>query len=95
MIIMKGRKKVRGMMKKKLADEIGEAFVRLHCSHFYWYRESPLIMGSFSRGVIVCANCGKKKFIEQLNDSEVIVGPWRVNKHTSGAKMAESEDKKC
>jgi hypothetical protein len=39
-------------MKKKLADEIGKAFVRLHCSHWYWHRESPFEIGSFSRGDI-------------------------------------------
>ena len=64
-------------MKKKLANKIGNAYKRLHCPHFYWHRESPLMMGSFSRGVIVCNNCGKKKLIEQLKDSEVIVEPWR------------------
>ena len=62
---------------KKLADEIGKAFARLHCSHWYWHRESPFAMGSLSRGIIVCNNCGKRKFIEQLKDNEVLVDPWR------------------
>ena len=62
-------------MKKKLSDEIGKAFIRLHCSHWYWHRESPFATGSFSRGIIVCNNCGKRKFIEQLNDIEVLVEP--------------------
>lgn len=48
------------------------------CSHWYWHRESALNMGSFSRGVIVCNNCGKKKLIEQLKDDEVLVEPWGV-----------------
>lgn len=60
-------------MKKKLADEIGKAFVRLHCSHWYWHMESPFVMGSLSRGVVVCNNCGKRKFIEELKDSEVLI----------------------
>lgn len=77
-------------MKKKLADEIGKAFVRLHCSHCYWHRESPLETGSFSRGIIVCNNCGKKKLIEQLKDSEILVEPWRVKDYLP---RAESEDK--
>lgn len=64
-------------MKKKLADEIGKAFVRLHCSHWYWHNESPLIMGSLSRVIIVCNNCGKRKLIEELKDSEVLVESWR------------------
>ena len=71
-------------MKKKLADKIGKAFIRLHCSHWYWHRESPLYFGSYSRGVIVCCNCGKKKLIEQLKDSEILVGPWRVNDYITG-----------
>lgn len=73
-------------MKKKLADEIGKAFARLHCSHWYWHRESPLEMGSFSRGVIVCNNCGKRKFIEQLKDSEILVEPWRYEDYLTGRK---------
>lgn len=73
-------------MKKKLADEIWKAFIRLHCSHWYWHRESPLEFGSFSRGVIVCNNCGKKKLIEQLKDSEVLVEPWRVNDYLTDRK---------
>ena len=63
-------------MNKKLADEIGKAFIRLHCPHFYWHNESPLMMGSFSRGIIVCNNCGKRKLVEQLKDDEVLV-EWR------------------
>ena len=65
-------------MKKKLADEIGKAYARLHCNHWYWHRESPLKMGSLSGGVIVCNNCRKKKLIKQLKDDEVLVEPWRV-----------------
>ena len=64
-------------MKKKLADEIRKAFIRLHCPHFYWHNESPLMMGSFSRGIIVCNNCGRRKLIEQLKDDEVLVEWWR------------------
>lgn len=64
-------------MKKKLADEIGKAFVRLHCSHWYWHRAIEFEKGSFNRGIIVCDNCGKRKPIEQLKDSEVLVEPWR------------------
>lgn len=73
-------------MKKKLVDKIGEVYKRLHCSHFYWHTESPLNMGSFSRGVIVCCNCGKKKLIEQLKDSEVLVQPWRYKDYLTGRK---------
>ena len=58
-------------MKKKLADEIGKAFVRLCCPHWYWHRES------LSRGIIICNNCGKRKFIEELKDIEVLVEPWQ------------------
>ena len=64
-------------MNKKLADEIDKAFIRLHCPHFYWHNESPLMMGSFSRGIIVCDNCDKRKTIEQLKDDEVLVEWWR------------------
>ena len=71
-------------MKKKLTDEIGKAYIRLYCSHWYWYRESPLNVGSFSRGVIVCNNCGKKKLIEELKDSEVLVEPRRVKDYLKG-----------
>ena len=73
-------------MKKKLADEIGKAFVRLHCPHWYWHRESSLEFGSYSRGVIVCNNCGKKKLIEQLKDSEVLVEPWRYKEYLQDRK---------
>ena len=73
-------------MKKKLADEIGQAFVRLHCSHWYWHRENPLEFGSYSRGVIVCNNCGKRKLIEELKDSEVLVDPWRYKEYFQGRK---------
>ena len=73
-------------MKKKLADEIGKAFAKLHCQHWYWHRESPLEFGSFSRGVIVCNNCGKKKLIEQLKDSEVVVEPWMYKDYITGRK---------
>ena len=65
-------------MRKKLAAEIGKAFVRLHCSHWYWHRESPFETGSFSRGVIVCNNCGKRKFIEHKKDMEIVVEPKRL-----------------
>ena len=51
---------------------------RLFCPHWYWHNASSLEMGSFSRGVIVCNDCGKKKLIEQLKDYEVLVEPWRV-----------------
>ena len=64
-------------MKKKLADEIGKAFKRLHCPHWYWHYSSPLDKGSFSRGVIVCNNCGKTKLINWLKDDEVLVEWWR------------------
>lgn len=73
-------------MKKKLADEIGKAFKRLHCSHWYWHRESPFETGSFSRGVIVCNNCGKRKLIEQLKDSEVLEEPWIYKDYLTGRK---------
>lgn len=73
-------------MKKKLADEIGKAFVRLHCPHWYWHRESPLEFGSYSRGVIVCNNCGKKKLIEQLKECEVLVDTWRYKDYLTGRK---------
>jgi hypothetical protein len=69
-------------MKKELANKIR----RLYCSHWYWHRESPLAMGSFSRGIIVCNNCGKRKFIEQLKDSEVLVEPWRYEDYLTGRK---------
>lgn len=59
-------------MTKKVKDLIGKAFLRLHCSHFYWRNASPLEMGSFCRGVIVCKCCGKKKLIEELKDYEVL-----------------------
>ena len=73
-------------MKKKLADEIGKAFIRLHCSHWYWHRESPLEFGSYSRGVIVCNNCGKKKPIEQLKECEVLVDTWRYKDYLTSRK---------
>ena len=68
-------------MKKKLADEIGKAYKRLHCPHWYWHNASPLEtlkMGSFCRGVIVCNNCGKTKLIEELKDHEIVVEWWQV-----------------
>lgn len=71
-------------MKKKLSDEIGKAFIRLHCSHWYWHRENPLEFGSFSRGVIVCNNCGKKKLIEELKEHEVLVDWWRYKDYLTG-----------
>lgn len=64
-------------MKKKLANEIGKAFIRLHCSHWYWHRESPFGITGFTHGTIVCNNCGKRKCIEELKDSEILVEPWR------------------
>lgn len=64
-------------MKKKLADEIGKAFRRLNCSHWYWRRESPFGITGFTRGTIVCTYCGKRKLIEELKDSEALVEPWR------------------
>lgn len=64
-------------MKKKLADEIGKAYVRLHCSHWYWEEISSLECGSFCRGMIRCRTCGKVKPIEQLKDYEVILADWR------------------
>ena len=73
-------------MKKKLADEIGKAFIRLHCSHLYWHRESPLEFGSYSRGVIVCNNCGKKKLIEQLKECEVLVDTWGYKDYLKSRK---------
>lgn len=73
-------------MKKKLVDEIRKAFVRLHCSHWYWHRESPLKMGSFSRWVIVCNNCGKRKLIDELKDTEVLVEPWLDIDYLKGRK---------
>ena len=59
-------------MTKKLADEIGKAYIRLHCHHWYWRNASPLEMGSYSRGVIVCKRCGKRKLIDQLKESEIL-----------------------
>ena len=73
-------------MKKKLSDKIGKAFIRLNCSHWYWHRESSLVMGSFSRGIIVCNNCGKRKLIEQLNDSEILLEPWEYNNYLTRGK---------
>ena len=67
---------------KKLSEKIGKAYIRLHCPHWYWHNESALEAGSFSRGVIVCNNCGKKKLIEQLKDSEVLVEPCRYKDWT-------------
>lgn len=32
-----------------------------------------ILYGSFARGVIVCKNCEKIKFIEQLKDHEIIL----------------------
>lgn len=64
-------------MKKKLADKIGKAFVRLHCSHWYWYRESPFGITGFTHGTIVCNNCGKRKLIEELKYNEILVEPWK------------------
>ena len=66
-------------MNKKLANEIGKAFVRLHCSHDIWLNESFLKMGSFSRGVIVCSKCGKRKFIKQLKSNEVLRNACRFD----------------
>ena len=59
-------------MNKKLADEIGKAYMRLHCHHWYWRNASSLEMGSYSRGVIVCKCCGKKKLIEELKEWEIL-----------------------
>jgi len=59
---------------------------RLFCSHWYWHRESSLKMGSFSRGIIVCNNCGKKKLIEELKDCEVLVESWRYKDFITGRK---------
>ena len=50
-------------MEKKLADEIGKAFRRLHCLHWYWRRESPFGITGFTHGTIVCTYCGKRKLI--------------------------------
>ena len=80
-------------MKKKLADEIGKAVARLFCSHWYWHRESPFEVGSFCRGVIVCNNCGKRKFIEHLKDSEVLVEPWSYKDYITGRKEYGNDDK--
>lgn len=46
---------------------------RILCPHFYWKEASPFLYGSFARGVIICKNCGKIKFIEQLKDYEIIL----------------------
>ena len=46
---------------------------RILCSHFYWEEASPFLYGSLGRGVIVCKNCEKIKFIEQLKDYEIIL----------------------
>ena len=55
-----------------MKEYIETAIRRLFCPHWYWHEESPLNMGSFCRGVIVCNNCGKRKFVEQLKDREVL-----------------------
>ena len=73
-------------MKKKLADKIGKVFIKLCCPHFYWHKESPLEFGSYSRGVIVCNNCGKKKLIEELRDYEILVAQWRYKEYFQGEK---------
>jgi hypothetical protein len=73
-------------MKKKLANKIEKAFIRLHCPHWYWHKESPFEMGSFSRGMIVCNNCGKRKFIEQLKGMEVLVEPWMYKEYLASRK---------
>ena len=46
---------------------------KILCPHFYWKEASPFLYGSFRRGIIVCKNCGKIKFIEQLKDYEIIL----------------------
>jgi len=46
---------------------------KILCPHFYWGKASPFLYGSFTRGVIICKNCGKIKFIEQLKDYEIIL----------------------
>lgn len=66
-------------MIKKLADEIGKAYIRLHCHHWYWESASSLEMGSYSRGVIVCKRCGKRKLIEQLKENEVLYGQAEIH----------------
>lgn len=69
-------------MIKQLANKARNIFIRLYCPHCYWHIESPLKFGSFSRGVIVCNNCGKKKLLEQLTDSEVLVELGRYSDYT-------------
>lgn len=45
---------------------------RIACPHFYWHEVSAFEMGSLHRGIIECDACGKRKFIEQLKDIEVL-----------------------
>ena len=41
-------------------------FKRFCCLHDY-VPASPLIYGSFSRGLMVCHKCGKKQLVENTN----------------------------
>ena len=45
---------------------------RFFCLHEY-KQASSLEMGSFARGVFVCRKCGKRVFIEQIRDCDVIL----------------------
>lgn len=74
---IKELREISGTRLRECKKAIGKALVRLHCPHWYYHPESPLEMGSLSRGVIVCNNCGKRKFIEQLKEYEILVEPRR------------------
>ena len=82
------------ILRNKLARKIEKTFRILHCSHWYWHKDNPLETGSFSRGVIVCNNCGKKKLIEQLKDHEILVEPYRVPDWI-GKRCEDCGNEKC
>ena len=51
-------------MKKKIADEIGKAYIRLHCLH-EWEQgdicgDTTVMFSLGSRLIWVCKKCGKK-----------------------------------
>ena len=46
-----------------MLKKIKTLFSRFGCLHNY-VPESPLLYGSFSRGIMVCSKCGKKQLVE-------------------------------
>lgn len=45
---------------------------RISCPHFMWHRVSSFEVGSFSRVIIECNLCGKRKSIDQLRGFEIL-----------------------